>query len=268
MCAYFQDGDLSCGKNLDKIYSDIRLTNRFDSLNQNINTERRQDENKNEKKSENMHASIFIIGSRNIFKSRRGRNLSKSRRNDTLEDCIINSCYKTVEISANMKAKNRLNIFQTTNSFKILTDNPEDNIESVIKRLKIVTAKKKDLKKCRRCNHKKRKCILHPSSCSALNHTCATCKRVGHFPQSLCCQKRRKSEKHKSKKKSEKKTHSEKVSKKNMKLIRLKIQQLELIKRRKKIIMLAEKCVKNFENDPINPNPQNFINYCRSLTKY
>ena len=163
--------------------------------------------------------NIFIIGSRSIFKQRRHQVLRKSLSNTDNPNCNddTNFQYK--------RGLNRLSNFETKNRFEALSNNPEEDIEDLIQRIQVLSAKKKSLKKCRRCNFKKRQCILNPSLCTTTNQSCSQCGKVGHFPKSLCCQKRRKS--HCQKHKKSEKVHSFKLSKRNLKLIKIRIKQLE-----------------------------------------
>ena len=50
---------------------------------------------------------------------------------------------------------------------------------------------KRFLKKCRNCGFKKRSCVRTKMSCKALQLTCYTCKKLGHFPKSLQCKRRK-----------------------------------------------------------------------------
>ena len=78
-----------------------------------------------------------------------------------------------------------LKVFEAVNQFQTLSDTSEEDIN-------ILNKKKGDLNKCRSCNYKKRKCALKSSNCKAALLHCFLCKKPGHFPKSLYCQKGRK----------------------------------------------------------------------------
>ena len=72
--------------------------------------------------------------------------------------------------------------FEGPNQYSILENNAEEDIEKI---MKIIKMKKVLLKKCRSCNFKKRSCMLDRSSCPALQRTCFACKKNGHYPKSF-----------------------------------------------------------------------------------
>ena len=78
-----------------------------------------------------------------------------------------------------------------TDKFHILEDVDDEGIEEVIKKVEIQETHKKRLKKCRLCNFKKRSCLLNPATCQAKKKACWSCKKQGHFTQSLICKKQR-----------------------------------------------------------------------------
>ena len=93
--------------------------------------------------------------------------------------------------------------FETPNPFSVLENNPEEEIDGLIKRLqefkRIEHMRKAQLKKCRHCNHKSRSCMLDGSNCTASDKNCTLCKKSGHYPKSLNCKKSRQANKSKPK---------------------------------------------------------------------
>ena len=77
--------------------------------------------------------------------------------------------------------------YETKNRFEVLKDNDEKDINKILTTNKVLKTPKSSLKKCKRCNFKKRSCILNPSSCKAINKSCIKCKKNGHYPQSPNC---------------------------------------------------------------------------------
>ena len=230
-------------------FPDVELTNRFHGFQEDhdlISTELKQDEVKPLK--------MFVIGSRCIFKQRRYKAIRISR------STADNPNRNNEEIPKSKRKPNRLSYFYTKNRFEALSDNQEEDIDKLIQRIKVLSARKKSLRKCRSCNFKKRQCILNPSLCTASHQFCSLCGKVGHFPQSLCCQKRRKS--HFQKHRKSEKVHPRKLSKRNLKLINMRIKQLELQKERKNLIQLAEKCAKKFQDKKVDQKQMKLIEYC------
>ena len=245
------------------VMCELKLTNRFDCLQDKLTA-----------KSTGLDYDgplfdkMFTVGTRNIFNLRRKRIFLKLRKTNICTDLRIDPSSNIDESPLKKKNANSLNCFHTLNRFELLCDNPEDDIEKVIKRSCIVIANKKSLNKCRRCNFKKRQCILNPGFCTAIDKICAHCKKVGHFPSSLCCLKRRKTQEKKNVKMIKPKSSQQVISKKNMKLINSRIKQLDFQSRRESIINLADKCAKKYENGTFNKEPQAMLNYCsRKLNK-
>ena len=58
--------------------------------------------------------------------------------------------------------------------------------------MEILASRRRNLKKCRLCHFKRRKCIIDPDTCKAKKVPCNLCQNVGHFPKSLNCHKGRK----------------------------------------------------------------------------
>ena len=87
--------------------------------------------------------------------------------------------------------------YETKNTFELLKDNDEEVMNKIIFKHKILTTPKPSLKKCKRCNFKKRSCILNPLSCKAIKHCCTKCQKIGHHPKSQNCKARPKLKKSK-----------------------------------------------------------------------
>ena len=85
--------------------------------------------------------------------------------------------------------------YETKNIFEVLTDNDEEDINKILFKTRILKTSKSSLKRCKRCNFKKRSCILNPSTCKAINKCCIKCQKIGHFPQSPNCKARAKANK-------------------------------------------------------------------------
>ena len=77
--------------------------------------------------------------------------------------------------------------FFNENLFEVLKDNHEESISDIITRNVILKTPKHCLKKCKRCNFKKRTCIFDASSCKAIQQMCLKCNKKGHYPQSPYC---------------------------------------------------------------------------------
>ena len=78
------------------------------------------------------------------------------------------------------------------NKFEVLNDNHEEGIKEIISRNDILKTPKHCLKKCRRCNFKKRNCVLDSSSCKAIQQRCFQNKK-GHHSQSPYCKVKKRS---------------------------------------------------------------------------
>ena len=244
------------------IMSELKLSNRYDCLHDMQIAEYPEIE-----QDRNIFDNMFSIGTRNIFNIRRTRIFVKLRNPKVSKGLEVHPSSNIDVKSFKMKKSDRLSCFKTLNRFNILCDNPEENIKVLIKRSSIVTANKRSLKKCRTCNFKKRRCVLNPICCSATYKVCDYCKKVGHFPKSLCCKKRRKTDEKKKIKRTSTKCPPIAISKKNMKLIKLRIQQLNFQNQRKCIIKLAYKCAKKFENVKFGQEPQTTNDYCTKKLK-
>ena len=130
------------------------------------------------KMDEEAPKNMFSIGSKNLFKLKRTTRLCKLRRTNISEGFHVDQDSHIDEISIITRKKIRLNCFKTVNRFDLLRDNPEENINKLIKRYDILRANRKSLKKCRQCNFKKRKCSLNPALCTA--------KKEGNLRKKIC----------------------------------------------------------------------------------
>ena len=183
---------------------------------------------------------MFIIGKRNIFKSKRLRKYKSH---------VVENSSPEYTRTINKKIKKTvldLECFETGNRYNILTEVSDDNIPDIVKKIGILKVRKKDLKKCKTCNFKRRQCVIDPQSCKAIGLHCFICKKNGHFSKSLCCKSRRKLKGNKNRNES-KKIDQVIISKRNLKLINMKINQIEYDLKRKELIKLAGKCAKKFE---------------------
>ena len=166
------------------VLSKLKLTNRFHCL-----QDKHVAENTELEQNEFTFDSLLTIGSRDIFNLRRSRMLLKIRKTKVSKNHFDKTISKIDEIPSEERKVNRLNCFKTFNRFEPLCDNPEDDIERLIKRSFILLANKKSFKKCKTCHFKKRQCALNPNLCRAIDQVCNYCKKIGHFPKSLCCKK-------------------------------------------------------------------------------
>ena len=89
--------------------------------------------------------------------------------------------------------KLKLTKFFDNNPFEVLMDNHEEGIKNIITRNVILNTPKHCLKKCKRCNFKKRTCVFDSSSCKAVQQCCFKCKKKGHYPQSPYCEAKKRS---------------------------------------------------------------------------
>ena len=80
---------------------------------------------------------------------------------------------------------------ETYSQFKLLEEKSGKD-KDLITEVKFEKTPKRLLKKCRKCNFKKRTCFSNSSMCKASQKHCSTCQKVGHYPQSLNCKVRRK----------------------------------------------------------------------------
>ena len=130
---------------------------------------------------------MFIIGKRNIFKLRQRRPKLVQAYYEPKSSSKFEKSINKIE---NIKIKHRrdcLKIFETENRFDILRGNAESDLDAILKVNKILITPKHSLKRCRRCNFKKRICALLPNSCKASQCFCFMCHKFGHFPKSIYC---------------------------------------------------------------------------------
>ena len=98
-------------------------------------------------------------------------------------------CDKKTKISSSV-LESCLKKFECQNSFQILSDNPEETVQKIIKRNMLKQTPKKSLKKCKNCNFKRRSCVVDISNCKTFNRPCLSCNKPGHNPKSLQCKVR------------------------------------------------------------------------------
>ena len=144
----------------------------------------------------------------------------KKEENDTIKS-------KT-QFEQNIRCDQNLKFFVTQNRFALLEDIINEDL-----------IRKRNLKKCRKCNNKKRSCYLDSFSCQASEKNCFRCNKKGHFPQSSNCKTKRKSGRSKVKK--GKDQMSKKLTKTNLKLIKRHILYLE----RQLALKFEISCLKN-----------------------
>ena len=82
--------------------------------------------------------------------------------------------------------------FESKNRFEVLISNPEEDVPKIVKRLILSNTSKRSLKKCKKCNFKRRDCLVDSAKCKASQRWCSKCKKHGHYPQSLYCKARKK----------------------------------------------------------------------------
>ena len=103
---------------------------------------------------------------------------------------------------------------------------------------------------------------LKSSDCKAANLHCFLCMKPGHFPKSLCCQKRRKSNRSHSLKIKNHVSKQLPITKVNLKLIKRKILQLEKQSKMESVVKLAEKCAQKFGDRKYEHDFNKFSRYC------
>ena len=238
-------------KTVTKSSSNFESFNRFTLLSEKTH----DDEIPFFKADEDKIIGMFIIGKQNLFKTRK----TKKRKSCNL---LNSSAAHATNVFRNMKKTgSSLEYLETYNKFHLLAEVSEENVLDMIQKIELLKMRKGDLKKCKTCNSKKRQCVVNPQNCKALELYCFFCKKKGHFPKSLSCQKRRKFQKRKGFKSSNKHCLKDqmKISKKNLKLINQKIQEIEYEIKRKSIKDLAEKCAEKFKNKS---KSKNLLSYC------
>ena len=190
----------------------LNLFNRFEIL----NTVQVSQDNKStqiNKKEEDMKAGLSHLdsaGSRKVAKDF----IKMPKRNKE-------NFMKTREV----KKKNHSKPVKIFNRFQLLEDKQNGDLQDLIRSIKIQKTPRHELKKCRKCNFKKRTCVINSSSCKSIKEVCYVCNKPGHFPNSMNCKKRRKSS---MRKKDKKQSTYVKISKNDIKLIHKKIEEIEM----------------------------------------
>ena len=125
---------------------------------------------------------------RKIFKALSAKKSSKVnvRKRIKSTPCVIQSPEVKVK-----KINRSLIHLEHKNRFDVLEDNPEEDVQRILKRRHLISVSRHSLKKCNKCCFKKRNCLVDPSTCKALQSCCFTCGKKGHYPQSLFCKARK-----------------------------------------------------------------------------
>ena len=118
------------------------------------------------------------------------------------------------------QGRKRFKPVETFKWFQLFEDNPEEDLNNLVMIVEIKKTPKHQLKKCRKCNYKKRTCALNSSSCQANLKSCYNCGKTGHYPQSKECSRRRKLiKKSQSSSPPKTKVQQPRINKKNVELI-------------------------------------------------
>ena len=185
----------------------VDISNRFDIL-----------------KDETCH--FFMIDEEQEEKSRMNQDLIHSVPKESIEEIIKHK--RTGKKKVNL---NGIKPIETKNRFKLFEDNSGENVDQIVRRKleiqSIMNIKKCLIKKCRHCNFKKRSCIVDRSNCPASERRCEYCKKVGHYPQSLNCKKKRKGNCRKHSPFDLKSDKHQRIRRPILKLINARIKQLE-----------------------------------------
>ena len=176
-------------------FSSLDLKNQFACLYEESTV---HDDDDKEYNVDNLHG-MLMIGKRNIFKLRSRRPKHVQHELDASSKLIESG--KRVVITKINHRRDYLKRFETANKFDVLRGNGESDLDKILKVNKILITPKHSLKKCRRCNFKKRTCIIDPGSCKASQFFCFRCNKFGHFPKSIFCKTRNKYKKNKVSKK-------------------------------------------------------------------
>ena len=123
---------------------------------------------------------MLMIGKRNLFHVRKVKQSSRKINHEKVDSCVPNSS-KIKYMRSDLKS------FETENRFDVLKGNEKMDSGSVLKAYGILRKAKQSLKRCKKCNYKKRTCALDPKSCKATHSICFKCKKIGHFPKSMSC---------------------------------------------------------------------------------
>ena len=103
---------------------------------------------------------------------------------------VKESCKPKSKYNKKISDSSCLDFFETKNRFDILEDNPEEDYQRILTRRRLLPISKKNLSKCKKCNFKRRSCLVDLTKCKAYDKSCFKCKRNGHFPQSPQCKVR------------------------------------------------------------------------------
>ena len=110
--------------------------------------------------------------------------------NNKKKDQKKKSCMLTSRSNSKEKLC-RTKIFESQNRSSLFEDWYEENLEKLMEYYKILTTSKSGLKKCKLCSYKKRVCAISKTNCTSTGKKCVVCQKVGHFPNSLNCSKRK-----------------------------------------------------------------------------
>ena len=149
----------------------IKLSNKFEVLREEPCTIEIERDNCNK---------LFMIGKHNIFHLRKRKKILKKNYQKQME-------FNIGENSVTKCGNDWLMQFETFNRFKILDGHQETNIASILEVSKLLIAPKRSIKKCKKCNLRRRACAIDPLSCKALQYLCSSCKKFGHVPKSMNC---------------------------------------------------------------------------------
>jgi hypothetical protein len=108
-----------------------------------------------------------------------------------------------------------------------LKNKDKEDILTFSKRNQVLNTEKHLLKKCRRCNFKKRKCQLEPLFCNSIQRTCWACGKVGHYPQSPLCKAKKRTTKKEKKFEKENIKPEKKLNRESMNQVNKRIKQIE-----------------------------------------
>ena len=226
---------------------DLRITNRFSSLD--LDEDLFLEVSTKKKEAEAV-SRMFFVGKKNIF------GLVKTRRSGT------RNLHTKIEIVGNdvMLSETIKEIKKKTE----LQNNSEDNLDILEQDWRVLSLSRKKLKKCKTCGNKRRQCVINPTDCKALGLHCHFCLKPGHFPKSSRCKKQREMQcrKRNNVKKRYFTMDQQHITKKNKKLIKKKIEDLEKLTKRSSVIMLAKRCAKKLGTKKWKNNQEEFLAYC------
>ena len=123
---------------------------------------------------------LFMIGKRNIFHISKQKKIPKKLKQNQID-------FKLEEGSVTKYGSDYFKHFETSNRFEMLLGHQETNVSSILEVNKLLNAPKQSLKRCKKCNLRRRTCAVDPSSCKALQYLCSSCNKFGHAPKSRNC---------------------------------------------------------------------------------